>query len=426
MEAQQQRKIRSCSRNATSRDIDTPRGSKQICIPMTKDLYQSIWHNSVEVRHLVDSHIKIMPEVFPPEIQEGYQLAGRLPESKKMPGIQLRQLRLLGGQGVFTLRPSFVMSYMTGTVENVEHPLMLLAHGVACWLVAEIFGHDEMHWNRHLERLGRNSLVGTTVRIPARLPEHLAAAEHHADWCGEKGFVAFTAGAGCVLGMALSASADEEHLTRAYGAFAAEAREVNPDYAPKSVNTDGWFATRNAFRNVFPMIVTVLCFLHGFLKIRDRCRKARELHHRIWEVYRAATSVEFHERMAVFQKWFEQGSWPKAVMEVTAKLWTRGTEYAVSYTHPGCHRTSNMVDRLMNRLTRFLYAGRGLHGHQSSSELRLRGWALLQNFCPFARRSGKPREYQSPAHRLNQRRYHEHWLHNLQVCASMAGRRGYT
>lgn len=230
----------------------------------------------------------------------------------------------------------------------------------------------------------------------------------------------------CAWYGALSASADEEHLTRAYGAFAAEAREVNPDYAPKSVNTDGWFATRNAFRNVFPMIVTVLCFLHGFLKIRDRCRKARELHHRIWEVYRAATSVEFHERMAVFQKWFEQGSWPKAVMEVTAKLWTRGTEYAVSYTHPGCHRTSNMVDRLMNRLTRFLYAGRGLHGHQSSSELRLRGWALLQNFCPFARRSGKPREYQSPAHRLNQRRYHEHWLHNLQVCASMAGRRGYT
>jgi len=27
----------------------------------------------------------------------------------------------------------------------------------------------------------------------------------------------------------------------------------------------------------------VLCFLHGFLKIRDRCRKARDLHTRVWE-----------------------------------------------------------------------------------------------------------------------------------------------
>ena len=98
----------------------------------------------------------------------------------------------------------------------------------------------------------------------------------------------------------------------------------------------------------------------------------------------------------------------------------------VSYNHPGCHRTSNLVDRLMNRLTRFLYHGRGIHGHQPSSELRLRGWALLNNFRPFAPRSGQVRDYQSPAHRLNQKRYHHHWLHNLQVCASCQGRRALT
>ena len=273
---------------------------------------------------------------------------------------------------------------------------------------------------------GRNSLVGTTVRNPERLPQHLVADEHHADWCGEKGFVAFTAGTGCVLGVALSSSADEEHLTEAYGIFAAEARDIHPDYAPKTVNTDGWFATRNAFRHLFTMITTVLCFLHGFLKIRDRCRKARELHDQVWNVYRATTAAEFQERMVAFRTWFEQGTWPKAVMEVTAKLWNREAEYAVSYTHPSCHRTSNLVDRLMNRLTRLLYSGRGLHGHQISSERRLRGWALLHNFSPFAPRSGKVREYKSPAHRLNQKCYHEHWLHNLQVCASLAGRRGCT
>ena len=132
-----------------------------------------------------------------------------------------------------------------------------------------------MFWYRLIERLGRNSLVGTTVHDPAQLPTHLAADEHHADWAGQKGYVATTVGEGCILGVGLTASADDAHLEQAYGVFAAEARDVNPEYAPETVNTDGWAATRNAFQTLFPLIAVVLCFLHGFLKIRDRCRKAR-------------------------------------------------------------------------------------------------------------------------------------------------------
>ena len=97
-------------------------------------------------------------------------------------------------------------------------------------------------------RLGRNSLVGTTVRDPKRLPEHLAADEHHVDWNGAKGYVATTAAAGCILGVGLTKAADDEHLTAAYGEFAEEARNLNPEYAPKTVNTDGWAATQNAFQ----------------------------------------------------------------------------------------------------------------------------------------------------------------------------------
>ena len=136
--------------------------------------------------------------------------------------------------------------------------------------------------DRLIERLGRNSLVGTTVHDPAQLPSHLAADEHHADWAGQKGYVATTVGEGCVLGVGLTASADDAHLEEAYGVFAAEARDVEPEYAPETVNTDGWASTRNAFQTWFPLITVVLCFLHGFLKIRDRCRKARELHRRVW------------------------------------------------------------------------------------------------------------------------------------------------
>ncbi|WP_422931821.1 hypothetical protein [Singulisphaera sp. PoT] len=72
--------------------------------------------------------------------------------------------------------------------------------------------------------------------------------------------------------------------------------------------------------------------------------------------------------------------------EALEKLEGKTAAYAAAYDHPGCHRTSDAVDRPMNRLCRLIYAGRGLHGHQGSSERRLRGWALLQNFRPYAPR----------------------------------------
>jgi hypothetical protein len=392
---------------------------------MTRDVYDRVWAKPAEVRRIVQQYFQDFPELFPNGIEEGFSLTGHLPESKKLPGIRLRQLRLRDGRA-FSLRPSFLMSYMTGEVEELELALLLLSLNVPCWVVTRVFGHNDMYWQRLLERLGRNSLVGTTVRDPKKLPEHLAADEHHADWCGEKGYVACTSGGGCLLGVALSKAADEEHLTPAYGQFAQEARDVNPAYEPKTVNTDGWFSTRNAFQALFPKIALILCFLHGFLKIRDRCRKARELHGRIWEAYRAPTAADFAEQMKSLREWCQQATWPKAVLEMLEKLWNREAEYAASYAHPGCHRTSNAVDRPMNRLTRFLYAGRGLHGHQGSSERRLRGWALLHNFRPFAPRGRRPREFQSPAHRLNQKLYASHWLHNLQVSASLGGFRGCT
>ncbi|BBO80902.1 hypothetical protein DSCO28_14680 [Desulfosarcina ovata subsp. sediminis] len=36
---------------------------------------------------------------------------------------------------------------------------------------------------------------------------------------------------------------------------------------------DGWKATRNAWQALFPAVVIVCCFLHVFIKIRDRAKK---------------------------------------------------------------------------------------------------------------------------------------------------------
>lgn len=51
------------------------------------------------------------------------------------------------------------------------------------------------------------------------------------------------------------------------------------------------------FQAQFPAVAVVLCFLHGLLKVCDRCRKVRESYRRVWDVYRAATSEEFRRLM---------------------------------------------------------------------------------------------------------------------------------
>jgi hypothetical protein len=120
------------------------------------------------------------------------------------------------------------------------------------------------------------------------------------------------------------------------------------------VNTNGWAATQNAFARLFPTISVILCFLHGFLKIRDRCGKEHDLHGRVWEIYRAATAAGFCQRMQDFHDWWQQLTWTARVREVLAKLSARVDDYAAAYEHPGCLRTSNAVDRPMNRLFRLV------------------------------------------------------------------------
>lgn len=434
------KRTRSCRRErlqaASPEEAKVTRGDRQICLAMTRQQYAEMWDAAPKLREHIENLIPCQPELWPPEVCEGFQLTGKLPESKKLPGIQLRQLRLKAGGPVYTLRPSFVMPYMMGMLKatgddevrrkpetrDIENGLLLLTNNVPAHLVVWVCGGDEMFWMRLMGRLGRNSLVGTTVRDPERLPEHLAADEHHADWRGKKGFVTMTSGNDCILGVAVTAKADDPHLQEAYGDVARECQNVKPDYAPQTVNADGWAATHKAFRQLFPQIVVILCFLHGFLKIRDRCRKAHDLHEQIWHVYKAENKAEFEARMQGLKEWFEARSWSAAVVEAVGKLLKRAPEYAESYAHPGCHRTSNAVDRPMNALHRQIYAGRGLHGHQHTSELRLRGWALVYNFRPFAERSGQPRPFNSRAHRLNAKQYSKHWLENLMLSASRGGR----
>jgi len=94
-----------------------PRENRTICIEFPTN-YDETLNNPSAFRAVVDGNYKRHPELFPLEIAEGYELK-EIRTSKKT-AITVRRILINGIS--YTIRPSFVMPYMTGLVRDVETP----------------------------------------------------------------------------------------------------------------------------------------------------------------------------------------------------------------------------------------------------------------------------------------------------------------
>ena len=234
---------RKCSKEKAPSSLS--KGSKRICIPVERAEYDRILAEDTAFREYLDTMIEQYPELFPAAIQQGYYWHDMLPPSKKMPGMRMRRIKLKEKDAqdkpqVFTIAPSFVMPYMTGYTDALENALFLRRFGVPYWALTHVYGHDDMYWERHMERLGRYDLVGTTIKSAEKLPQHLLADEKHTRLNGEKAYIATTVGDDCVLGVSVAIKADTPHLTEAYGHVKEEMQRLDPEYQPETVNTDVW------------------------------------------------------------------------------------------------------------------------------------------------------------------------------------------
>jgi hypothetical protein len=400
------------------------RSCSTLCLPIGKDDYNHVVGDPGRFRAWLDQSFRAWPELFPKAFQGGYRLKDTRTSAKT--GVRLRRIRLKTTGESFSVRPSFLLPYLTGTTDDVQGPLFLRAFGVPFWALARVFGKGAMYWYRLEISLGRNSVAGTTVRR-VNFPEHLLADEHHQTRDGIKNYLATTVGAGCCLGVALAPTANADDLTDAYAVFQREAQNVQPGYRPQTVSVDGWSATRQAWLALYPLVVLLRCFLHGWLNIRSRGKldaTFAELSAKVWEAYHAPDRKSFGQRLRRLWEWarrFVEASW---VLAQVKKLCGRSKEYGLAYAYPGGHRTSNMLDRVMRGMNRYFEDGQHLHGSAEACGLHVRAWALLQNFRPWGPEAVRDNAgWHSPAERLNGHRYHDDWLENLQVSASLGGYR---
>jgi hypothetical protein len=395
-----------------------------ICLPVGKDAYQQLIGDPARFRAWLDAAFRDHPELFPKAFAGGYRLKDGRTSAKT--GLRLRRIRCKSTGQSFSVRPSFVLPYQAARAEEAEGPLFLRTFGVPFWAVARVFGKGPMYWYRLEVSLGRNSIVGTTLR-QAALPEHLLADEHHQTRDGAKNYIATTGGGGCCLGAALAQTAGAEDLQAAYEVFKQEAQDVQPGYRPRTVSVDGWAATRQAWLGLFPLVVLLRCFLHGWLNLRSRGKLSESfarLSEKVWHAFHAASRKSFGQRLRRLWEWAQGQQMTGWLLEQVEKLCGRSKEYGVAYSHPGGHRTSNMLDRLMRSMNRYFEDCQHLHGTEQAGERHVRAWALLQNFKPWAPATRRANEDGGcPAERLNKHRYHEDWLQNLLVSASLGGYR---
>ena len=400
------------------------RGSKHICLPFENEAqYQECVADVAKYREYLTKISAQHPELFPQALGQGYTFHDRYGTRKQ--GVVLRRIKLKASGEVFTLRPSFVLPYCIARTEEVEKALFLRHWGVPFWALAAVFGRDAMFWYRAWLSFGRPNLIGTTVKHEAQMPQDVVADEKITWLDGEEVVVPTTVGGGCVLGISVTPEASTESLKEAYGEFAAEATAVFADYQVRSVCTDGFTPTREAWRKLFPTVTLVLCFLHSILKIKERCRGAVRRHvlDRAWGVYQAATKAQFSQRLRRLAEW-AQTTLDGSVAAMVGKMAHHRADFTPAYDCPQAARTTNAVDRLHNHLDRVLYAMRYCHGHRPSARLAMRAWAMHWNFHPYGPRLRHDYPSRSsPFTDLNGFHYHPNWLHNFLIASSMGGLR---
>jgi hypothetical protein len=174
-------------------------------LPVGKDDYADRVADPGRFRAGLDQAFPAWPELFPEAFSGGYRLKAIRTSART--GLRLRRVRLKATGDSFSVRPSFLLPYRTGLTDDGQGPLFLRAFGIPFWALARVFGTGAMYGYRLEVRLGRNGVVGTTVRR-ADVPTHLLADEHHQSRDGTKNYIATTVGAGGCLGAAWAETAN--------------------------------------------------------------------------------------------------------------------------------------------------------------------------------------------------------------------------
>jgi hypothetical protein len=100
--------------------------NRTIVINISETVYDSFMRDSQLAHQMVQEAFQKYPELFPPQMSQGYVLNGKTRVSKKQ-AVQLRKIKIEGIS--YQLRPSFLLPAMRAKAQEVSKPLFLLRFG---------------------------------------------------------------------------------------------------------------------------------------------------------------------------------------------------------------------------------------------------------------------------------------------------------
>ncbi len=192
---------------------DSIRGDKSICLPVENEKqYRQIVKDANVFRQYIAQICSQYPEIFPTELEQGFWFHDFIFSTKQQ--LPIRRIKLKENSEVYQLRPDLIMPYMVGKTDEIDKPMYLRQFGVPFEALAYVFGRNAMYWYRIYLSLGRASIVGTTIKDPQKLPQHLVADEKHT-WLGKnRVYLPTTVAQGCFLGVSLTEAASVSALTQ--------------------------------------------------------------------------------------------------------------------------------------------------------------------------------------------------------------------
>jgi hypothetical protein len=232
-------------------------------------------------------------------------------------------------------------------------------------------------------------------------------------------------GGGCLLGVSVVEAAETGTVEQGDGACAKAAQALAPDSQARSVGTDGWEATRQAWRGLLPTIKGVRCLLHALLKMKqDGAGQWRpRVLARAWHVSQAATTRQVSPRLRRVAAWTPAHR-SGAVAPMVLQRGRRRSACTPASDGPQAHRTSHAVARRLDDQDRRLDARRYGHGTTDRARLAVRAMALQGHLHPYGARLRRDQPSRvAPLHDLNGLQYHSNWLQNLLSASSRGGLR---
>jgi hypothetical protein len=113
-----------------------------------------------------------------------------------------------------------------------------------------------------------------------------------------------------------------------------------------------------------------------------------ELFNQVWEAYDADNKTDFICKITQIDDWAKKNINSLTVLAQVEKMKNNAEFFATSFDCQG-KRTSNMVDRAIKPMDKFLSNAQYFHGNLSSAQLTIRAFAIGYNFLPFCQRTIK-------------------------------------